>query len=274
MNGQYNPSTTIYVYVLTDPRYPDDVRYVGVTDKPKKRLRQHIANAKIEHNHRAHWINSLLGNGLTPIMTIIDEADIDNWQQCEIKWIAHYRGVGCKLVNSTDGGEGSRGVIQSEEARKKTSERMKGVPKSDDHRRKLSESQKNKPPANEETRKRMSESASRRPPVTEKTRRKKSESMSGEKNPNYGKPRSEDTRYKISDSLKKPVLQYDKFGYFIRQWDGVVDASKSLSIDQANISACCLGVRGCKSAGGFIWRYTDNPLRDDDNIQMPLDFVL
>ena len=51
----------------------------------------------------------------------------------------------------------------------------------------------------------------------------------------------------------KKILQYDKSGNFIREWDCVSDAAKSL-----NISTGCISNNLCKrtkSSKGYIWKY-------------------
>lgn len=279
MTDEIAPPKVIYVYVLTDPRYPDDVRYVGVTDNPQRRLRQHISKSKGKTYHRANWINSLLDNGLKPMMTIIDETDENNWRQCEIEWIARYRAMGCDLVNSTDGGGGVRGYVPTEEHRRKQSESIRGENHpfygkhfSEEHRRKLSEAKRGK----------------ERTPHSEEHRRKQSEAMTGKRFPTR-KPRSEEHRRRLSEAnkgkvyddeycrklsnastKKKRVAQYTKDGVFIRYWDGVNVASKGLNIPHPNISACCRGEY--RQAGGYIFRYADDSLLDIPPTQLKLDF--
>lgn len=51
----------------------------------------------------------------------------------------------------------------------------------------------------------------------------------------------------------KPILQFDKSGNFIREWDGASEVEKEMNISNANISKCCMGKR--KTAGGYIWRF-------------------
>lgn len=215
MNKPYNPSATIYIYTLSCPK-TGAVRYVGVTNNPSNRLRQHIKDSKRQNNHRTHWINSLLRDGLNPIMTEIDETDIDNWAQCEMAWIAHYRAMGCDLVNSTDGGQG--GFNPSEETRKKRSESMRGKIFSDEHRRNLSKAQKNKPPRTDETQRRMIE------------------------------------------SHKIPIVQYTRYGVFIRSWGSIKEAGEELKISPSAITACCKRKPHHRTAGGYMWRYADDPL--------------
>ena len=60
-----------------------------------------------------------------PIILLIEEVSGD-WQQRESHWILHYRQAGCSLTNSTDGGEGTPGLILTEEHRKAISDSLTG----------------------------------------------------------------------------------------------------------------------------------------------------
>ena len=93
----------------------------------------------------------------------------------------------------------------------------------------------------------------------------------------YGKHQSEETKQKLreanigkkySDEINakkgkagannpsaRAVEQYTKDGIFIKKWGYIKLASEALGIRSANISACCCGYRGRKTAGGFIWKY-------------------
>lgn len=55
----------------------------------------------------------------------------------------------------------------------------------------------------------------------------------------------------------KPVLQYTLDMVFVKEYPSIGEASRQTGINKANISACCKGKYGCKSAGGYIWRYKD-----------------
>lgn len=55
----------------------------------------------------------------------------------------------------------------------------------------------------------------------------------------------------------KPVVRYSKTGDFIDEWESMSAASSALSIDVAQISACCKGKPHYNTAGGFIWRYKE-----------------
>lgn len=67
-------------------------------------------------------------------------------------------------------------------------------------------------------------------------------------NNNYG-----DRLQKMSNALKKQIIQYDLSGNFIKEWDGAIDAQIVTGINRNHICGVCKGKR--KSAGNFIWRY-------------------
>lgn len=57
----------------------------------------------------------------------------------------------------------------------------------------------------------------------------------------------------ILHHMAKPVFQFSKDGSFMREWEYMNEAAKTLNIPKPNISACCLKKR--KSAGGYVWSY-------------------
>lgn len=69
-----------------------------------------------------------------------------------------------------------------------------------------------------------------------------------EYNSNYGL-RNE----KISNSHKKPILQYDLDGNFIREWSSATDALKEL---KGHICECLKGKQ--KTACNYIWKYKED----------------
>lgn len=60
----------------------------------------------------------------------------------------------------------------------------------------------------------------------------------------------------------RAINQYDKNGVFIRRWDYITLASKTLGINLNSIIACCCGTRGRKTAGGFIWKYASDEVEE------------
>ena len=68
-----------------------------------------------------------------------------------------------------------------------------------------------------------------------------------------GKKMSEEAKKKMGNNQKLPILQYNLQGNFIKEWDGVIDATKAVGKHSTNIMRCCQGK--FKQAYGFIWKY-------------------
>lgn len=122
----------VKIYAMVDPD-TNEIRYVGKTAHSlEKRLRGHKSDAfstHKTHSHRRHWIKSIYDRGSTPIMLELEEVLVSEWEEAERFWIAYFRFLGARLVNSAPGGIGCVGVDIN----------GKGLPKSEDHRRKIGE---------------------------------------------------------------------------------------------------------------------------------------
>jgi hypothetical protein len=111
------------IYILFDPRYPKDVRYVGKTSKLLcQRLSAHLCAKK--DTHVVRWIKKIRREGHTPIIREIECGTDANWQNREQYWIAWHREHGHPLCNLTDGGDG--GLNPSPETREKMSAAKRG----------------------------------------------------------------------------------------------------------------------------------------------------
>lgn len=97
-----------YIYILQDPE-TQEIRYVGKSHNPKRRLQSHLWDKPKVKYHSYYWIQSLLKKGLKPIMIIIDEIE-ENWEELEIYWISQFKEWGFNLTNQTLGGEGAYGA--------------------------------------------------------------------------------------------------------------------------------------------------------------------
>ena len=125
MNYTNNMKTT-FIYTLS---YPEgNIRYVGKSDEPQQRLKNHIYEARRNKwkSYKNNWIRELLTRDNRPIMQIIEEVDIDQWQKKEIYYINHYRSLGFDLVNTAPGGQGGGVEYHSEESKRKISDALKG----------------------------------------------------------------------------------------------------------------------------------------------------
>lgn len=288
-----------YIYRLIDPR-TNETRYVGKTNNPERRYKEHCKN---DNKYPIHtWINKLKLLELQPIMEVIEECDDAIWNEREIFWVDYYRRIsGRLLLNCNDGGIGGHNPSEetrlkmsasqrnrlpaSEETRRKIADTKRGKPRSPELCRQMSEARKGKRP-NAEARQKMSE-ARKGKAQSEEHKRKRAEA-------NRGKKHSDEARQKISISAKNrseehkkrlaeigrktaernkiPIIQYDKFGHFVQYWDSAKDASINLKIDKGDITRCCQKKKSHKSAGGYIWRYADDPLLDNAPAQLSLDF--
>lgn len=90
---------------------------------------------------------------------------------------------------------------------------------------------------------------------SDETKRKISEAN---KNP------SDEVRKKISEAHKgdknfkaRKVVQLDKCGNLIREWNCMATAADECNINRAQICWCCKHKPHCKTAGGFRWLYAE-----------------
>lgn len=136
-------SKSISIYVLVDPR-DGDVRYVGWTSRSvRARLVSHMADRDV--NYRTRWIKCLRSIGQQPIIRTVQVVSVEYASLAEQYWIRFFRVEGCRLVNGTDGGDGTVGRIVSDDAKARISAARIGKPLSAEHRAKLSAAHKGVP---------------------------------------------------------------------------------------------------------------------------------
>ena len=99
----------VYIFCLKNP-ITNEIKYIGKTTNLKRRLSQHIQDAKLKKVKRKviNWINSLLNKKLKPKIEIVEICTKQNWQDREIYWIKYYRDK-YDLCNHHDGGLGCLG---------------------------------------------------------------------------------------------------------------------------------------------------------------------
>ena len=118
------------VYALSSSLGSGDVRYIGrcKEDNGKSRLVNHLCESRRGvRSHKNSWIRSVTSAGGEIVSTVLESGL--SWGEStvrEIFYIAHYRSLGHRLTNMTDGGEGSVGYVPSAEHRAKTSAAGKG----------------------------------------------------------------------------------------------------------------------------------------------------
>lgn len=98
------------IYVLCDSRELDPVlriRYVGRTVNVERRIRTHRQTCLAgEHTARADWMRSVYDAGGDVLLEVVEVTTVAQCVSAEIAWITHYRSLGCRLMNLTDGGDG------------------------------------------------------------------------------------------------------------------------------------------------------------------------
>lgn len=104
-----------YIYVLYDPREPDNYRYIGFTNNITCRIKQHIKETLLYNKHpewfktyKINWINTLLNEKIKPVIKIIDEVLCDRKTigEKEIYYCDKFLNEGHKLTNTADPGYG------------------------------------------------------------------------------------------------------------------------------------------------------------------------
>lgn len=119
-----------FIYTLHDPRDPDAVRYVGWATDTKRRFNQHLSDARAnrDQTYCGRWKRTLLVEGTLPVLSIVESGSGAGWGLAESKWVSHFKSLGHKLTNLTDGGDGTRGYHWPiEKVRKLTDEQKRRI---------------------------------------------------------------------------------------------------------------------------------------------------
>lgn len=174
----------VYCHIKSDDGEPF---YVGM-GRSKKRPWNMSQRSELHKNiAKKHGVR---------VEIIVKEVDWDIASWWEMRWIKALRGAGYKLANHTDGGDGAKGFVPSEEWRKKQSLSRKGKKMSDKAKANISAAKKGIK-FTESHKINLSNAAKRRaaPILTEESKKKISLSKKG-------KPRSPETIQKVSNALK------------------------------------------------------------------------
>lgn len=119
------PKRDCLIYALLDPD-TKAVRYIGISSTGLKRPNEHKKTSSMRYNtHKNNWIKSLLNVGKMYDIRVIEYVNEDELNDRGVYWIAKYRMSGYDLVNATDGGEGTLGMIVTDETKRKISEARK-----------------------------------------------------------------------------------------------------------------------------------------------------
>jgi group I intron endonuclease len=213
--------------------------YVGKTITPlSQRLSGHIIDSRRYNRKICTWIRKLSRQGLVPLIEELDICPEEQSSEMEKFYIQIFKSWNFMLKNHTDGGEGLVGFSHSQETRYLKSQQVKGENNpfygkkhTDDVKERISKANKN---------------------------RKMSIEFS-EKRKEYMKnnPISKETRSKIAEANKIPIVQLDMDLNYITTHKSTVDACMNVpgALD-SHICSCCKGKR--KSHKGFKWMYEED----------------
>lgn len=184
---------------------PTGKKYIGQTLFETKRKAYHLCKSKDGNTkfYRAvrkyGWDNFIYG--------IIDELDNQFLNEVEMFYIKKYDTFK-KGYNSTLGGDGTHGRVISEEEKEKSRIRMinNNPSKNEDNRKKRSEKMKGKKMPEDVVKRRNETRRKNNPEWHSKEMREKMslvmKTKVGDKNHRYGKKHSDETKKKISNSIK------------------------------------------------------------------------
>lgn len=181
------------VYVLYRKSSPEEIRYVGITkhDDVNKRFEAHLYKSKIGVNRPVNdWINKYYPD------VECKKVSSSSWEGVcaeEKILIARLKAEGHRLLNMTEGGEGTLGFKDSESTKIKKSRALTGRKVSQETREKISKSNTGKK-RSAEARKKMSEKKKGKKLTKDHIAKI---SLSGK-----GRVVSSSTRKKISKALK------------------------------------------------------------------------
>ena len=242
-----------FIYTLTDP-FTNEIRYVGKSNDPKKRLYDHIRCCHLTNTHKNNWVKSILEKSGKPLLNIIDKVPKNNWQLWETYWISKLKEEGHNLTNISDGGNGMS------EHRYNTKEKMKIRHKEFPNYNKC----KDKEIIIDKDllyQKYIIENLSLNK-CASFFNTVKSTIFRNLKEYNIKKDKSIWIKQCASHE-KKIILQYDLGGNFIKKWIGLKSIEDTMNLNTSVILNCCKG-RSNKSYG-YIWRFENsNVIREYD----------
>ena len=270
-----NKST--YIYSLEYPK--GNIRYIGKSNTPKKRFNDHLSAAlkRDSITRSSNWLFSLLINGERPILNIVDEIPMKEWEFWETYYISLYKSWGFVLTNLTNGGDGvsyhnkenrdkiSKGVKEAYDSgrlvpwnkgtvgltvgrkgHKKSKEEIENIKKGlEKHYKTHDVWNKGVPsghtPWNKDKKGVM-------PEPWNKGKKGVQEAW------NKGKSMSEYSKLKCSlnSTHKTEVIQFSLSGKYVNEFALIKDANKAVSV-KSGIGNCCIGKS--RSAGGYLWLY-------------------
>lgn len=93
--------SAVEIYGLFDPD-TGELRYVGKANNAAKRLKTHLQE-RVHKRPVNNWVRSLVMQGKSPVMRVLETVAKDKWEEAERRLIAQHRKTS-NLLNLADGG--------------------------------------------------------------------------------------------------------------------------------------------------------------------------
>lgn len=246
---------TTFIYVLKDP-ITLKIRYVGKSNKPQERYYDHINNKRDTNIHKKNWVNKLKNENLKPIIEVIDEVPIDTWKLYEKMYIKKYLDEGCKLMNYTKGGDGGTFANKTSFKIGDGSKKIVILNKNGDFIKTFNsiteagcELKRDLGGICHTLNKEQKSCANYLFLYEDEYLTMSSEDI--EKFVKWSIPKK--TTSNVTSYKEKKIFQYDLNKNFIKKWNSLAEASKTLDILTSSICQCAKNKN--KTGGGFIWSY-------------------
>lgn len=234
---------TGYIYSITNEL--NGKSYIGKTNNLVRRWKEHCYGK----GNTAILNNAFKKYGLEHfVFAIVAQIPFDNIEelnnvlaQLEMYYIELYDTF-CHGYNATTGGDGTSGYKQFPETTEKIRQANIGRFVSDETKKRISISRTGIPHT-EETKEAIRQALLHRDhSIYERAAEKR-----------RGVKRDSEVIMKGAVKRRKPVLQYDLDGNFIKEWEGAACVS---GFEKSNIGMCCKGK--LLSTGGYIWRFKNS----------------
>lgn len=215
-----------YIYCLI---HNNEVRYVGKSDNPQQRFKEHLRKSKYKKTYKDNWLTQLIESSQIPELLILDKVPFANFGFWEDFYIDLFKSFGFKLTNIAPGGGGGNfGDIVN----KKISEKLKGRIINDEWKNNIRNS-----------------SIGRK--HNKETIENFSKQRMGDGNSMFGLKR----KRTWDENKRKKIIQLDLLNNQLYEWQSIQDAVIGTDTNRTSINYVLKGKRN--SAGGYKWKYYD-----------------
>lgn len=96
---------TTFIYALICP-FEGNIKYIGKANNPIRRAKDHMFDIRGMTPEKIEWVGKMRKHKKKPILEILDEVLIEEWEFWEGWWMAYFKSFGLKLINSNRAGNG------------------------------------------------------------------------------------------------------------------------------------------------------------------------